>query len=271
MGLGFKRSGEFEPERQNFCKSSIGRNKTAGRSNHKRVMNSIISCFALLLVLSGCQGKEEPLQSITIKAEVDTVDVEQSIAIEIKTDPSTFDKGTLHITSSDESIVKVDGIRDDVALVKTMKKEGTISLRVDQKDGKQSNEITLHVVDKAKKEQEQKAAAEKVIAKQKQKEAEERKQKEVEQQKQKEKEKQLAEQKAQQEKQAQQEKDQKAAAKQQAQEENARTQSNALTVYISPTGKKYHAIPKCGNMQSARALSLSDAQAQGYGACKKCY
>lgn len=263
MGLGFKRSGEVEPERQNFYKSSIGRNNAEGRSDHKRVMNAIISCFALLLVLSGCQGIEEPLHTITIKAEVDTVDVEQSVAIKIETDPSTFDKETLRITSSDESVVQVDGIREGEAIVKSMNKEGTSSLRIDQKDGKQSNEITLHVVDKAKKEQEQKAAAEKLIAQQKQKE--------VEQQKQKEKEKQVADQKARQEKQAQQEKDKKEAAKQQAQEENARTQSNELTVYISPTGKKYHAIPKCGNMQSATALSVHDAQAQGYGACKKCY
>lgn len=44
-------------------------------------------------------------------------------------------------------------------------------------------------------------------------------------------------------------------------------------VWLSATGSKYHSIPDCGNMDPTRArqIPLSDAQAQGYEACKKCY
>lgn len=43
------------------------------------------------------------------------------------------------------------------------------------------------------------------------------------------------------------------------------------TVYITATGKKYHAIPKCGNTKSSRAATLEEAQRLGLGACQKCY
>lgn len=44
-------------------------------------------------------------------------------------------------------------------------------------------------------------------------------------------------------------------------------------VWLSATGSKYHSIPDCGNMDPSRArqVSLSDAQSQGYEACKKCW
>lgn len=45
------------------------------------------------------------------------------------------------------------------------------------------------------------------------------------------------------------------------------------TVWLSATGTKYHRIPNCGRMNpsKARQISVSDAVAQGYEACKKCY
>ena len=44
-------------------------------------------------------------------------------------------------------------------------------------------------------------------------------------------------------------------------------------VWISATGSKYHSIPDCGNMNPDKAYQepLSQAQAQGYEACKKCF
>lgn len=45
------------------------------------------------------------------------------------------------------------------------------------------------------------------------------------------------------------------------------------TVWLSATGSKYHSRPDCGNMNpvNARQISRSDAEAQGYEACKKCF
>ncbi|WP_317396364.1 DNA/RNA non-specific endonuclease [Faecalicoccus pleomorphus] len=43
------------------------------------------------------------------------------------------------------------------------------------------------------------------------------------------------------------------------------------TVYVSKTGTKYHATPHCSKMKHPVALSIEDAQAQGYEPCKKCW
>lgn len=45
--------------------------------------------------------------------------------------------------------------------------------------------------------------------------------------------------------------------------------SQSITVYITPTGKKYHYDGNCGN-GTYIPIDLDKAIAQGYGACKKC-
>lgn len=49
--------------------------------------------------------------------------------------------------------------------------------------------------------------------------------------------------------------------------------SGSDTVWLSATGSKYHSVPDCGNMNpdNARQVSRSSAEAQGYGACSKCW
>lgn len=44
-------------------------------------------------------------------------------------------------------------------------------------------------------------------------------------------------------------------------------------VWISATGSKYHSIPDCGNMNPDKAYQepVSQAESQGYEACKKCF
>ena len=44
----------------------------------------------------------------------------------------------------------------------------------------------------------------------------------------------------------------------------------SVTVYITPTGKRYHRIPNCGNGDYYKA-SLSDAKSRGLTPCQKCY
>lgn len=45
------------------------------------------------------------------------------------------------------------------------------------------------------------------------------------------------------------------------------------SIWISATGKKYHRISNCENMNPnrARKITLSQAKQRGYTACKKCY
>jgi beta-lactamase superfamily II metal-dependent hydrolase len=53
----------------------------------------------------------------------------------------------------------------------------------------------------------------------------------------------------------------------------AESQAQTSMVWLSATGEKYHSIPNCGRMNpdKARQVSLSDAIAQGYDACSKCF
>lgn len=51
----------------------------------------------------------------------------------------------------------------------------------------------------------------------------------------------------------------------------AETTTTEKTVYVSPTGSKYHSKPNCGNMSSAKEITLSEAQSRGLTACSRCW
>lgn len=50
---------------------------------------------------------------------------------------------------------------------------------------------------------------------------------------------------------------------------NTSTPSQSRTVYVTPTGKRYHYRSSCAG-KNARATTLSSAKSSGYTACKKC-
>lgn len=64
-----------------------------------------------------------------------------------------------------------------------------------------------------------------------------------------------------------------ATAKAQAAAKQSQSSSGGGTVYVasSGNGKKYHSNPNCSNMSGTREMSVSQAKAAGYTACKKCY
>lgn len=51
----------------------------------------------------------------------------------------------------------------------------------------------------------------------------------------------------------------------------AKEESTEKTVYVSATGSKYHSKPDCGNMPSAKEITLSEAQSRGLTACSRCW
>lgn len=51
----------------------------------------------------------------------------------------------------------------------------------------------------------------------------------------------------------------------------ATTTTTEKTVYVSATGSKYHSKPDCGNMSSAKEITLSEAQSRGLTACSRCW
>lgn len=50
-----------------------------------------------------------------------------------------------------------------------------------------------------------------------------------------------------------------------------KAESTEKTVYVSATGSKYHSKPDCGNMTSAKEITLSEAQSRGLTACSRCW
>jgi len=48
-------------------------------------------------------------------------------------------------------------------------------------------------------------------------------------------------------------------------------QSGKEMVWVSATGKKYHTNSSCSGMKSPYQLTLSEAAAEGYTACKRCH
>lgn len=53
----------------------------------------------------------------------------------------------------------------------------------------------------------------------------------------------------------------------------AAAQQNERTVYVAASGKgkKYHSNPNCSRMKGVNELTISQAKAQGYGPCSKCF
>lgn len=53
----------------------------------------------------------------------------------------------------------------------------------------------------------------------------------------------------------------------------ASQQQTSALVWIPATGKKYHSIPDCGNMNPDKATQITESEAiqRGYGKCSKCF
>lgn len=51
----------------------------------------------------------------------------------------------------------------------------------------------------------------------------------------------------------------------------AEPQGQMVWIASSGNGTKYHNDPGCSNMKNPLEISITDAQARGYGPCKKCY
>ena len=144
--------------------------------------------------------------------------------------PKDADASNLLLELSDGTLAKAEQTDDGIVL-HTQAKEGTFTL-VAKKGSAKSNELTFQVIDKEKAEQERIAA---------EKKAEEER---------------LAAEKAEQER---------IAARQQSQAQS----QNSATVYVTPTGKKYHYNSSC-NGGSYSPTTLDNAIKMGLTPCKKC-
>ena len=174
-----------------------------------------------------------------VKTKAHSINEEQLISFTYA--PKDADASNLLLELSDGTLAKAEQTDDGIVL-HTQAKEGTFTL-VAKKGSAKSNELTFQVIDKEKAEQERiaaekKAEEERIAA---EKKAEEER---------------LAAEKAEQER---------IAARQQSQAQS----QNSATVYVTPTGKKYHYNSSC-NGGSYSPTTLDNAIKMGLTPCKKC-
>lgn len=205
------------------------------------------------------------------------MDVNAEYPINIQVQPEDARRKNLELVT-DNGLLTLDYSKGETSgVIKSSGKTGESNVYLKTEDGKSSNAIHISVTDKkaeaeakiqAEEEAKQKAEAEAKI----QAEEEARLQAEAAAKQQAEEEARLqAEAEAQQ--QAAEEARLQAEAEAAAQEaEAAAAQPVEQMVWLSATGKKYHSIPNCGNMNPDNARQVPLSQAEGrYERCKNCW
>lgn len=203
----------------------------------------------------------------------DTFDVSETAEVKITTSPSDAEITSLELSSNDIAELNYT---DGKAII-TFKEPGEAALFFTANHDIDSNTVKISVTDKvaeeakAKAEEEAQAKAEeeaRIKAEQEaQAKAEEEARIKAEQEAQAAEEARI---KAEQEAQAA---EQARIAQEQAAAQAAAQQPQEASVWLSATGSKYHSVPDCGNMNpnTARQVSLSEAQSLGYEPCKNCH
>lgn len=191
-----------------------------------------------------------------------SLDCDQAIELDVKDTKSIpvlvleegADATDVEFTSSDPNVLTFTPQDDNGTLVgvATPKAEGTADISVSAGDVK-SQIVTITVIDSERiaAEEAAKKAAEEEAARKAAEEAAAKKAAEE-----------AAAQKAAEEAAAQQ-------AAQQQQQQNQQSQSNGRTVYVTPTGKRYHYDNHC-NDGTYIPSTLAEARAKGLTPCKKC-
>lgn len=234
-----------------------------------------------LIVFALLGSSSDPPESIYADWGKDTFDVSETAEVKITTSPSGADITSLELSSND--IAELD-YTDGKAVI-TFKEPGEAALFFTANNDIDSNTVKISVTDKAAEEAKAKAEEEaRLKAEQEaQAKAEEEARIKAEQEakaKAEEEARIKAEQEAQAAEEARIKAEQEAQAAEQARiaQEQAAAQAAAqqpqeASVWLSATGSKYHSVPDCGNMNpnTARQVSLSEAQSLGYEPCKNCH
>lgn len=251
----------------------------------KRNIAISAAVFITSLIVASSGSPTDSPESIYADWGKDTFDVSDTAEVKITASPSNADISSLELSSNDIAELNY---KDGKAIV-TFKEPGEAALFFTANDDIESNTVNISVTDKAaekaKAEEEARIKAEQEA----QAKAEEEARIKAEQEAQAKAEEE-ARIKAEQEAQAKAEEEARIKAEQEAQaaeqariaQEQADAQAAAqaaaqqpqeASVWLSATGTKYHSIPDCGNMNpnTARQVSLSEAQRLGYEPCKNCH
>lgn len=225
------------------------RKKMAGRPYQKKlnIASYIILPVSLItwgFLLTGSDVKPETLE---LSAQHLEMDISSTQALELLYTPEDADISKVDFIFSDDSLLSVDKT-DDGFQLNSQEDEGSVTITAVSDDVK-SNSVTISIVDQERIVAEKKAEEERIAA---EKKAEE--------------ERIAAEKKAEEER---------IAAEKKAEEERiaaqnaAKQQKTGRTVYITPTGKRYHYDNSC-NGGTYIESTLDEAISRGLTPCKKC-
>ena len=240
-------------------------------ANWKKPVKIVISAVFALFIYSGFTAPK--LESINIQADTETVyDINEQIQIEQVVQP---DNQTITSTAYQTTGGKVKS--SDNKIFFTNNEPGTYEVYAEA-SGIKSNTLTFKIEDKTailKEKAKKEAAAAKKKAKEEAAKKAEEERLAAEAAAKKKAEEEAAAKKAEEERIAAE-----AAAQQAEQERIASEQAAAQAqqpqeqmVWISATGSKYHSYSSCGNMtpDNAYQMTQAEAEASGYGRCKKCH
>lgn len=140
---------------------------TAKQKNKHPILKKVlivIVAFIVLSAISSCiSNKDEKLESITLSSIPNSMDINQTESIEMKTDPEEFDMSDC-ILKSDISNIAQLSFKDGALYIETIS-EGTTNVWIEN-DGITSNKLKVNVVDVEKAEREAQEKAEQEAAQQ---------------------------------------------------------------------------------------------------------
>lgn len=235
-------------------KQNIHNLSTSKQKSKKKKWKILIIVIVILLAWGAISSqKDTELKTLSLSAIETPIDIKETPELSWSYTPENADLSRLEVESSDTSIAEVS--LSDGRIKLQPKAEGEVNITL-HSENVESNSITITIVDE-----------ERIAAEQAEKERLEAEQAEQER---------LAAEKAEQERlaaeQAEQERleaAEQAQAEQEAAQQQAQQQSNSRTVYVTPTGKRYHYDNNC-NGGTYTPTTLDDAVNRGLTPCKKC-
>lgn len=245
--------------------NSVTQENTENSESNNEIKNTI-SEEKVIDIESMAFEETEPEIEIDIKEEKDLL---------LVVNPIDATKNSLTFYSTNQEVLSLQknygkSIGNKIYVKITPSVEGESEIYAFSK-GVESNRIKVKVIDKERIENEKKEEEERKRKEEEEqaRQEEERKRKEAEEQARQEEERKRKEA----EEQARQEEARKAAeqssSSSKSKQETESSTSNSKTVYITPTGKRYHYLSTCGGKNS-RATTLSNAISLGLTPCKKC-
>ncbi len=224
----------------------------------KRMVSYAIASCCLLFSAIVLVGEIKPLpaiETLAVQEDAKTFDINQEEILSWAYTPEDADTSNLFAQVSDDTLAKVEFSEDGALIVNTLSKEGSFDVTLH--DGNVvSNAVTFTIVDEKK--EAERIAAEK--AEQERIAAEKAEQERI------------AAEKAEQERIATEKAEQERIAAEKAEQERVAAEQqevNSPTVYVTPTGKRYHYSSSC-NGGSYSPTTLEQALARNLTPCQKC-